>query len=449
MSLDQNELVAASPTAGAAALSPASSAPAERLTARFSLERVAVLDILRGIALIGMFMVHFNYYEATPAGADPGRLASFIEQFTGMFIEERFWSIFAMLFGVGFAVQLTRAEARGEPFVGRYFRRLAALAVFGFIAEGVFGYNVLLGYALWGVPLFLVRKWPVKRLLLLLVLCASSRQIYSVGKMAWAARTPNGIVELKAANQARLRTFLASRDSVRKLEQSQSWGTVVAARVGFMPKFHWQWNRFPNADLMLFLLGLIGWKLGLFTRPEARKRLIVGLMIFGVASTALYYVFPLGGPPPQEPNPNWPLLSTIAAMFRTSGFGLVRPELLAFTYMGTVLLLVAHNRVWLQRLSFFGWAGRMALTNYMMQVILLDTMFTPHGFGLKIPAPLVWPGAIALFVAQVYMSRWWLARFRIGPLEWIWRSVTYWKVQPIRIQRIPATPRLVMEAVGD
>ena len=112
-------------------------------TSRPVLERIDVLDILRGIALVGMFIVHFNMYEATPAGAEPGRLAAFVESFLGMFIEERFWGIFGMLFGVGFAVQLTRAEARGEPFVARYLRRLAALAVFGFIAEGVFGYNVL------------------------------------------------------------------------------------------------------------------------------------------------------------------------------------------------------------------------------------------------------------------------------------------------------------------
>ncbi len=127
MSFSQNETVAASPTAGTAALSPASVALAQRLIARTSLDRVVVLDILRGIALIGMFLVHFNYYEATPLGAEPGRLAAFMENFLGLFIEERFWSIFAMLFGVGFAVQLTRAEARGEPFVGRYLRRLAVL----------------------------------------------------------------------------------------------------------------------------------------------------------------------------------------------------------------------------------------------------------------------------------------------------------------------------------
>ena len=447
MSFRPLESVAGSPASGSIASIPAGSVPAERT--RPTLDRIEVLDILRGIALLGMFFVHFNYYEATPVGAEPGRLAAFIENFLGLFVEERFYSMFGMLFGVGFAVQLTRAEARGEPFVGRYLRRLAALAVFGFIAEGVFGFNVLLGYAMWGVPLLLVRKLPVKALLVLLVLCASSRQLYSVAKMAVVARQPDEIVELRAANRAQLTAFMATRDSIQKLEQSTNWGTVIAARVGFMPKFHYQWNRFPNGSFILFLLGMIGWKLGLFTRPEARKRLIVGLMIFGAASSVLVYAFPLGGPPPQQPNPDWPLLSTVVTMFRGTGFGLVHPGLLAFTYMGIVLLLVAHNRAWLQRLSGFGWAGKMALTNYMMQVILLDVGGSPYGFGLKLPALLVFPAAIALFVAQVYMSRWWLSRFRFGPLEWIWRSVTHWKVQPLRIERPVATPRLVMEAIGD
>ena len=225
---------------------------------------------------------------------------------------------------------------------------------------------------------------------------------------------------------------------------------MVAARVSFMPRFHWQWNRFPNGSFVLFLLGMIGWKLGLFTRPESRKRLIVGLMVFGAASSALVmFGFPLGGPVPQQPNPNSPVLSSIAAIARTTGFGLFRAGWLAFTYIGIVLLLVAHNRAWLQRLSSFGWAGKMALTNYMMQVMLLDVFGSPKGFGIKLPALLVFPAAIALFVAQVYMSRWWLSRYRFGPLEWIWRSVTHWKVQPLRIERPAATPRLVMEAAGD
>jgi uncharacterized protein len=82
----------------------------------------------------------------------------------------------------------------------------------------------------------------------------------------------------------------------------------------------------------------------------------------------------------------------------------------------------------------------MALTNYMMQVVLVDMLFTPHGFGLRIPALLVFPCAIALFVAQVFVSRWWLSRFRFGPLEWIWRTVTKWRIQPLRTERPVLVP---------
>jgi len=102
-------------------------------------ERIGVLDVLRGLALLGMFVVHFNYYEGTPREAmTPGAMAQTVEHIIGLLFEERFYAIFGMLFGVGFAVQLSRAEARGDRFVVRYLRRLAVLAVFGFIAEGVF-----------------------------------------------------------------------------------------------------------------------------------------------------------------------------------------------------------------------------------------------------------------------------------------------------------------------
>lgn len=425
------------------AATPAFNAPGDHSIDRPVLERIAVLDILRGIALVGMYMIHFNLYDATPPGTEPGRLAAFVESFLGMFIEERFWGIFGMLFGVGFAVQLTRAEARGEPFVARYLRRLAALAVFGFIAEGVFGYNVLFGYALWGVPLLFLRKWPVKALVVLFVLCAASRQIYYVGQLAAASRRPDGIAQLNATDQAKWTTFRAARDSLHAAEQSSSWRTVVAARLNFMPKFHRQWSVFPNLSFVLFLLGMIGWKLGLFSRPESHKRLIASLAVAGAAVWGMaMFGMPIGGPLPTEPPTESPVLETVVTIARASGFALIRSQWLAVTYIGIVLLLVAHNRAWIQRLSYFGWAGKMALTNYMMQVILLDVLFTPHGLGMKVPALLVIPGAIALFLAQVAMSRWWLSQFRMGPLEWIWRCVTYWRVQPLRIESAVLVARL-------
>ena len=91
-------------------------------------ERVPVLDVLRGIALVGMFFVHFGYYASGGGAAD-----KVYQKVVVALFEERFWAMFAMLFGVGFAIQLRRADARGDSFIPNYLRRILALAGFGFI----------------------------------------------------------------------------------------------------------------------------------------------------------------------------------------------------------------------------------------------------------------------------------------------------------------------------
>lgn len=270
-----------------------------------------------------------------------------------------------------------------------------------------------------------------------------------VGQVAAASRRPDGVAQYFAMEDANWTTFTTARDSFHAAEQSSSWRTVVAARVKFMPTFHRQWSVFPNLSFVLFLMGLIAWRLGLFTHPEKHRRFIASLAVAGAVLWAMSnWLMPIGGRPSEWPPTHDPVLNTTLAIARGSGFALVRSQWLAWTYIGIVLLLVAHNRIWLQRLAPIGWAGRMALTNYMMQVVLLDVLFTPHGFGLRVPALLVFPGAIALFAAQVAMSRWWLARFRLGPLEWIWRSVTYWRMQPLRIERRSFRPSFAI-GLGD
>ncbi|HEX6316320.1 MAG TPA: DUF418 domain-containing protein [Gemmatimonadaceae bacterium] len=395
-------------------------------------ERLVILDILRGIALLGMLMVHVNYYEATPLGSEPGAAAAFVERTLGLFFEERFYGIFGMLFGVGFALQLERADARNERFAARYLRRLAALAVFGLVAEGVFGFNVLLGYAIWGVPLLVVRRWSVRSLVVLLVLCTAARPIYSVARLAAASTQPGGAARFIAAQRASADTYRAAYDSLRVVERSGDWSAVVRARIAHIPKFHSRFGFLPNMSFVLFLLGLLAYRLGYLTRPREHGPAIVLLATFGVAATLVgTFVLPLGGPI-QPPSPTDPPVWSAVVRFARFGFQLIRPQWLAFTYIGMVLLLVANSARWSHRLSWFAPAGRMALTNYLTQVVLLELCFTPHGLGLAVPAALVFPAAIAIFVAQVRFSSWWLSRFRFGPMEWFWRSVTNWNVEPVR-----------------
>nr|MDQ3082651.1 DUF418 domain-containing protein [Gemmatimonadota bacterium] len=100
------------------------------------------------------------------------------------------------------------------------------------------------------------------------------------------------------------------------------------------------------------------------------------------------------------------------------------------TYIGAVLLLVARNPRWLSRLAVVGYTGRMALTNYMIQIVILDLTFANYAIGLEVSPLAGLAAATALFLIGGAYSRWWLARFRYGPLEWLWRSITYWRWQP-------------------
>jgi uncharacterized protein len=115
-----------------------------------------------------------------------------------------------------------------------------------------------------------------------------------------------------------------------------------------------------------------------------------------------------------------------------SGLGILQDQWLCFTYIGAVLLLLAYRPVWTARLAPFGRAGRMALTNYMLQAAALDFLSSGYGLGLKL-RPLAYAPAAALFFAVVAaLSTAWLRRYRLGPLEWVWRTVTYARRQPLR-----------------
>jgi uncharacterized protein len=382
--------------------------------------RLDVLDVLRGVALLGMFLVHFSNFAA-----EGGPLDQRYQTMVALLFEERFWAMFGILFGVGFALQFRRAEARGENYLPKYLRRMAALAAFGLIAHGVFGFNVLLGYAVWGLALPLVRRLSTPLLIGALVVSASSLNLYYIGRAAYTVQT-KGVETYRAERRDEITRYRAFAKANRAEQQAPDFPTVFKARLRHMPWFYSQpFSFLPTNTMTLFLLGVLGLRLGLFDRPGEHRRLIAGLAVFGLAAWAFDNFVPF--PPP---NPQAPLLRTMIVSGLMSGLGLIRAMWLTFTYMGIVLLLVARNPVWLKRLSFFGWAGRMALTNYMVQIILLDLLFSKYAFGASIKPIMGAAAAIALFLVDSLISRWWLARHRFGPLEWLWRSATYARWQP-------------------
>ena len=383
-------------------------------------ERVQSLDILRGLALLGMILVHVHQHLELPSSG----LEDAIPWIIWVGVEQKSWATFALLFGVGFAVQLRRLEARDAPVTRFYLRRLLVLALFGLPAHALFGYRILLDYAFWGVPLLFLRRWSTRALLLTALLSVTAVSIIEIssGTREWLTLGREGADSAEAARRAA--PNLAAK-ALTAAEEQPSYPALVRARLRVIraeyltPSF-----LIPNVNLALFIFGFLALRKGLFDSPRRHARTIAVIMAAGFLCWALW----------------WLVLRELDVGFLPqrighqlqNGLGVVREQWLAFTYVGGVVLLLAYRPEWERRLSSFGLAGRMALTNYLLQIAVLDVLSSGYGLSLRVRPLLVPLVAAMVFGLEVALSRFWLKRYRLGPAEWLWRSLTYGKRQGMR-----------------
>lgn len=379
--------------------------------------RIHALDILRGFALLGMIVVHFHQRMQLEVTG----LEDLIGWITWVGIETKAWGTFAFLFGVGFAILLRSFTAKGVPVVSTYLRRLLGLAVFGVFAWVFFGFTILIDYALWGLPLLFMRTWTTRSLLVAVVAILMS--LPTTAAIQGILATPPAEV----APEVHSATTADPFEALRTAEAGNRYLPLVRARAAtLVPRYARPNVWIPGTTLALFVLGMLALRQGVFDDPRRHVRLIIGAMTVGFISWGLAWLTPLLVPSLRHPDVTWAV---------HSGFGLFRDQLLCLTYIGALVLLVTYRPVWLGRLSSFGYAGRMALTNYLLQIAALDVLGSTYGVGLRVRPLLGVPCALALFGVLVLFSRVWLTHFRIGPAEWLWRTLTYLRVDPIRTIR--------------
>jgi uncharacterized protein len=181
--------------------------------------------------------------------------------------------------------------------------------------------------------------------------------------------------------------------------------------------------------LGIFLIGLWAWKKGIVRDLQAHTALLrrcrgIGLAVGLPLNLAAVILSDIYHPDPMGPSP---------LMFGINFAMAVGVPALSLFYISSVALLCL-DREWLRRLAPFGAVGRTALTNYLLQTAICTTIFYSWGFGLYgRTAPLAGLGiTIVIFALQTAASDWWMKRFRFGPLEWAWRSLTYLRMQPMR-----------------
>jgi len=447
-------------------IAPAAPTAAELGPVRPS-ERIAEMDILRGFALLGILVVNLLVFY-TPldlmgsrAAVDlyPGTLDKAVLWLMSFLISRKFVTMFSFLFGVGFAIQMDRAVAKGAPFAGVYVRRMLALFALGvahvaFIWDG----DILHAYAVVGLGLILVRKLPDRWLWVIVACCAvlpTGRQIVMMARGEKPARTAEqrlerGLEQLRLYGRGEYVIPRIDKDKATgalkpplRVTASGTYPQMVADRISDLI-FQYRYGTygwFCATVGMMLVIGFIAGRRRFFQDIPGHLSLIrkitwwsggIGLILAAAAATDRLLAIRGGGG-----------LSALA-VGRLVLYALNGPILCIF-YTGAVVLL-AQRPVWRAAMSPLASVGRMALTNYLMQSVIASTLFYGYGFGLyyriSIAGGLLI--AFAIYAVQVAYSAWWMAQFRFGPMEWLWRTLTYGKAPAMLAPAAPplaGTPR--------
>ncbi len=390
-------------------------------------ERIQFIDVLRGMALFGILAANMRAFFAPLDVYDhigvlfPGRADAIAQWFVLAFIQGKFISIFSFLFGMGFAIQMSRAEAKGARFMSFYPRRLLALALFGLVhGIVIWGGDILLTYAFSGAILLLFRNRQQKTLLwwagglFLLPIVASSVFLglyFSRWHQAW--------MDPKPADMAKIHHVVEiyGHGTVRQI-LAQNWV---------------EWKQEVPTTLFaiyataLFLLGMWVWRAGIVERlkdyePVLRRVcawcLPIGAVISMYVASVMVWL-------PRGKVSLWGFFAGI--------LWLPGAHVLAAGYMSGLAVLF-QRQDWRKRLAPFAAVGRMALTDYLMQSVFFTLFFyhyTTGLFGRIGPAVGLIP-TVLFYALQVAFSNWWLGKYRFGPMEWLWRGMTYGKFPPMR-----------------
>ncbi|MDY0022948.1 DUF418 domain-containing protein [Arenimonas caeni] len=402
-------------------------------------DRIHALDALRGFALLGILlmniegmvgplMLSMTGVDAALQGGDRWMDAAIY-----LGVQGKFFPLFSMLFGMGFAVMLRRAGEAGRPFLGLYLRRVGVLLLIGLAhALLVWPGDILVTYALMGLLLGLCfRGTPQSRL-----------PKWGVGLMLLPAAFILLMGLLGTAMQALPDEARASFDQAMAQQAEHTAGIIEAQRLAYGSGTYAEATAQRVDDFLgmigyvfvfgafilgLFLVGAWFTRSGAIARPEEHARLFARLR-WGGLGLGLAMVLGAYAMLPTMDFGRLDLVSSTAQALQMLGGAVMALAYLAWFVRGL------QSPVLGRFLGLLAPAGRMALTNYLMQSVVCTTIFYGYGLGYFEQLPRAWQPlfVLALFGLQVLLSHWWLARFRFGPMEWLWRAATYLQLPPMR-----------------
>jgi uncharacterized protein len=422
-------------------------------------ERIVILDSLRGIAILGILLMNIpGFALPDPVLHDPSVLNEWgtinfkTWYFIDWFMEGSQRALFSMLFGAGIILFISRQEKKAEGLypADYFFRRQLWLLVFGLFNAFVllWFWDILFHYACIGMIAFAFRRLSPKALIIGAVICLllqtarenvdayRDRKVITKGEMIAKMDTTvtkltddqkedlgamTGMTE-KSSPEAKIKKMNKSLSSVRG-----SYGGFYEYQSGRSLEGELYYTYFGIWDILLFmLLGMAFFKSGVLT-GQASSKVYWGLFIGGLGIGLVLSYFRLQ-----------PLID-----YKFNWFNYIKNSSFEFYELSRTFRAVGiFGLIMLQYKSgWFKWlfalmrpVGQMAFTNYLMQSLLVGLFFYGIGLGYfgKLQRHEIYYVVAATWVLQIIWSHIWLHFFRFGPLEWAWRSLTYWKKQPMR-----------------
>jgi uncharacterized protein len=394
-------------------------------------DRIQVLDVLRGFALAGILIINAMSILAvkgsTPAfTVDIPWADRILQDLILFFIESKFFTLFSLLFGIGFAIQIQSAERQGNAFIPRISRRMAGLLIFGLLhIVLLWDGDILVIYAITGTLLIAFRKTSYVRIKRLIIglLAIPGFLVLAIFTYTLVARLSPAGAKTFSESDASLAKEFVNTDATQKLLQNgfiEGIGERIHTYLELSPLL---FSRIPTV-LAMFLIGLYLGRSNFIRRLPQNMATLRKVRFWGLTvGLSLMFLIVAG-------TKFLPTVSALVAIIEDQY--LAGPVLcLGYAAAMTLAFLARPNR---KVFSYFSRVGKMALTNYLSQSLVLT--FLSYGWGVGLALQLngfqVLAVCLLLYSAQVFLSGLWQRSFKYGPLEWLWRCVTYWKVLPIK-----------------
>ena len=402
-------------------------------------ERETFMDVLRGFAILGIFIANLNglsWYGFNEPGVSADMLMpewdhkmKFLHH---MFIEGKFYSIFSFIYGWGIALQLRNSESKGINPAAFISRRLMIMLFLGAFHLMLWPGDIVFLYGMLGFILLPLRRFSNKTLLITGIgLLLLPILLYWLKMKFPVLNAPTEFLYHLGDKVDSKLTGVTSEETFKEYIKNANWFDVFKGDIG---GFFFRYgdlffqSRFPKV-LGMMLIGLVAGRSEFYKHIDQHKKLLYYIIAFGIIialpanyllagymedKTGAYYTFKMSG------------------LYRTISYAIgVAP--LAAAYIA-LFMLAFQNSVLKSVMSVMAPVGKMAFTNYIMHTLIGNFVFLNAGLGYMGSVGPVYYTLFALlvFAFQVIFSTIWLTYFNYGPIEWLWRSATYKKWQRMR-----------------